>query len=52
MRRTGGLCLERVVFCRERAIRFPGVILVSWNLNSPTPQMCVVQGEHDITGTL
>ena len=23
--RTGGLCLKRVVFCRERAIGFPGV---------------------------
>ena len=25
MPRTGGLCLKRVVFCRERAIGFPGV---------------------------
>ena len=35
--RTGGLCLERVVFCRERVIRFPGVVgpthVIFLNLN-------------------
>ena len=30
---TGGLCLKRVVFCRERAIRFPGVRWVLTNLS-------------------
>ena len=34
MPRTGGLCLKRVVFCRERAIRFPGVDTFLGSYNS------------------
>ena len=36
--RTGGLCQERVDFCRERAIRFPGVTLVRPHILRHSPE--------------